>query len=201
MCEQALDCLHRWDRDDTLFLHHLAVNVSSRQFRSPNFVREITRGLVSAGIPPDLLVIEVTEGIVIENFEETARKMEELRAIGIRFSVDDFGVGYSSLSYLSRLPLDQLKIDRSFVTNVLQDPNDAVIAETIIGMGRNLHLQTIAEGVETKAQLNFLRDHGCDGFQGFLLSKPVPESDFLMLDRRWNVVPEKQTDRETSLSN
>ena len=113
--------------------------------------------------------------------------MEELREIGIRFSVDDFGVGYSSLSYLSRLPLDQLKIDRSFVTNVLQDSNNAVIAETIIGMGRNLHLQTIAEGVETKEQLKFLREHGCDGFQGFLFSKPVPESEFLLLDRCWNV--------------
>ncbi len=188
--EQALECLRCWEHNKTLFLHHLAVNVSSRQFRSPNFVREITRGLVSAGVPPELLVIEVTEGTVIENFEETARKMEELRDIGIRFSVDDFGVGYSSLSYLSRLPLDQLKIDRSFVTNVLQDPNDTVIAETIIGMGRNLHLQTIAEGVETETQLNFLREHGCDGFQGFLFSKPVPESEFLALDRRWSLAAE-----------
>ena len=106
--------------------------------------------------------------------------------IGLRFSVDDFGVGYSSLSYLSRLPLDQLKIDRSFVTNALQDPNDTVIAETIIGMGRNLHLQTIAEGVETETQLNFLQEHGCDGFQGFLMSKPAPENEFLALDRRWD---------------
>ena len=183
---QALDCLRRWERKNTLFFNHLAVNVSSRQFRSSSFVQEITRGLVSAGVPPERIVIEVTEGTLIENFEETARKMEELRNIGIRFSIDDFGVGYSSLSYLSRLPLDQLKIDRSFVANVINDPNDAVIAETIIGMGRNLKLQTIAEGVETEAQLNFLRDHGCDGFQGFLFSKPVPEADFLALERRWD---------------
>lgn len=177
----ALNCLRRWERNDTFFLDHLAINVSSRQFRSPSFVRDVIRNLVSAGISTQHVVIEVTEGTVIDNFEETAEKMEELRDIGIRFSVDDFGVGYSSLSYLSRLPLDQLKIDRSFVKNVLEDPNDAVIAETIIGMGRNLHLQTIAEGVENESQLNFLRDKGCDGFQGFLFCKPVPENEFLAL--------------------
>ena len=186
MFARAVESLRRWERDGALFLEHLAINVSSRQFRSPNLVHEITREILSAAVPANRIVIEVTESTVIENFEETARKMEELRDIGIRFSVDDFGVGYSSLSYLSRLPLDQLKIDRSFVTNVLQEPSDTVIAETIIGMGSNLQLQTIAEGVETETQLNFLREHGCDGFQGYLFSKPVPESEFLLLDRRWS---------------
>lgn len=177
----ALQSLQRWIANDTMFVDHLALNVSSRQFRSPDFVSDFVRDLVTAGVPTDSIVLEVTEGTVIENVEETARKMAELRDIGVRFSVDDFGIGYSSLSYLSRLPLDQLKIDRSFVTNVLSDVNDAVIAETIIGMGRSLGLQTIAEGVENTAQLNFLKAKGCEGFQGYLFCRPVPEAEFLAL--------------------
>ena len=155
-----------------------SINVNSRQFRSPDFVRETIRDLVSVGVPPQRVVIEVTEGTVIDNFKETALKMAQLRDIGIRFSVDDFGIGYSSLSYLSRLPLDQLKIDRSFVTDVLEDANDAVIAETIIGMGNSLHFQTIAEGVENIEQLQFLRDKGCHGFQGFCFLKPFRSTNF-----------------------
>ncbi|MEM7468108.1 MAG: EAL domain-containing protein, partial [Pseudomonadota bacterium] len=151
------------------------------QFRSPDFVNEFVRDLVAAGVPTKNILLEVTEGTVIENFDETARKMDNLRDMGIRFAVDDFGIGYSSLAYLSRLPLDQLKIDRSFVTDVLDDPNNAVIAETIIGMGRNLNLQTIAEGVETESQLEFLKNKGCDGFQGFLLSPPLTEVELLKL--------------------
>lgn len=177
----ALQSLRRWIDNDTMFIDHLALNVSSRQFRSPDFVSDFVSDLVTAGVPTDSVVLEVTEGTVIENVEETARKMTELRDIGVRFSVDDFGIGYSSLSYLSRLPLDQLKIDRSFVTNVLNDVNDAVIAETIIGMGRSLGLQTIAEGVENSAQLNFLKAKGCEGFQGYLFCRPVPEAEFLAL--------------------
>lgn len=177
----ALDHLRRWERSGNLFIEHLAINVSSRQFRSSHFITEARREIVAAGVPADRIVIEVTEGTVIENFEETAERMRTLRDMGIRFSVDDFGVGYSSLSYLSRLPLDQLKIDRSFVSNVLGDPNNAVIAETIIGMGRNLKLHTIAEGVETRAQFEFLKQRGCDGFQGYLFSEPVPEAVFLTL--------------------
>jgi EAL domain-containing protein (putative c-di-GMP-specific phosphodiesterase class I) len=180
---QALECFRHWDREGRAHLDHVAINVGSRQFSSPTFVSEVMRDLVAISVPAHHVVLEVTEGTVIENFEATARKMEQLREIGIRFSVDDFGVGYSSLSDLSRLPLDQLKIDRSFVTNALEDPNDRIIAETIIGMGRNLNLQTIAEGVESAAQLEFLRSLGCDGFQGFLLSRPVPECDFVVLDK------------------
>lgn len=177
----ALDHLRRWERSGKLLIEHLAINVSSRQFRSSHFVTEARRAIVAAGVPAERIVIEVTEGTVIENFEETADRMRTLRDMGIRFSVDDFGVGYSSLAYLSRLPLDQLKIDRSFVSNVLGDPNNAVIAETIIGMGRNLKLHTIAEGVETRAQFELLRQLGCDGFQGYLFSEPVPEAAFLAL--------------------
>ncbi len=177
----ALQSLRRWIGNDAMFIDHVALNVSSRQFRSPDFVSDFVRDLVTADVPTDRVVLEVTEGTVIENVDETARKMAELRDIGVRFSVDDFGIGYSSLSYLSRLPLDQLKIDRSFVTNVLNDANDAVIAETIIGMGRSLGLQTIAEGVENPAQLKFLKDKGCEGFQGYLFCRPVPEAKFLAL--------------------
>ncbi|MGR9089735.1 MAG: PAS domain S-box protein [Gammaproteobacteria bacterium] len=177
----ALKSLRRWIADDTMLIDHLALNVSSRQFRSPDFVSDFVRDLVTAGVPTEKVVLEVTEGTVIENVDETTRKMAELRDIGVRFSVDDFGIGYSSLSYLSRLPLDQLKIDRSFVTNVLNDVNNAVIAETIIGMGRSLGLQTIAEGVESAAQFNFLKDKGCEGFQGYLFCRPIPEAEFLAL--------------------
>lgn len=177
----ALRSLRQWIGNDTMFVDHVALNVSSRQFRSPDFVSDFVRDLVTAGVPTDRIVLEVTEGTVIENVEETARKMADLRDIGVRFSVDDFGIGYSSLSYLSRLPLDQLKIDRSFVTNVLSDANDAVIAETIIGMGRSLGLQTIAEGVENAAQLEFLKAKGCEGFQGYMFCRPVPEAEFLAL--------------------
>jgi EAL domain-containing protein (putative c-di-GMP-specific phosphodiesterase class I) len=164
-----------------MFIDHLAINVSSRQFRSASFVRDATRDLVAAGVQPGHVVLEVTEGTVIENFSETASRMTRLREMGVRFSVDDFGIGYSSLAYLSKLPLDQLKIDRSFVAKVTVDPGDAVIAETIIGMGRNLQMQTIAEGVETEAQHEFLIAKGCDGFQGYFFSRPVPESAFLAL--------------------
>lgn len=182
--QTALNQLHRWDLDGQMFIDHLAINVSSKQFRSAHFVRDTTRDLVATGVVPSNVVLEVTEGTVIENFAETTQRMSALREMGIRFSVDDFGVGYSSLAYLSKLPLDQLKIDRSFVTNVLTDESDAVIAETIIGMGRNLGLETIAEGVETADQHEFLLSKGCDGFQGYRFSPAVPNEDFLELPRQ-----------------
>jgi diguanylate cyclase (GGDEF)-like protein/PAS domain S-box-containing protein len=160
-------------------LQHLSVNVSSFQFRSRDFVGRVKDLIENTGVTPNHVVLEVTESTVIENIEQTIAKMKDLRGTGIRFSIDDFGVGYSSLAYLSRLPLDQLKIDRSFVTNVLTDSNDAVIAETIISMSKHLGMETIAEGVETMDQFEFLLDKGCQGFQGDLFCKPVAFDKFI----------------------
>ena len=123
-------------------------------------------------------MLEVTESTVIDKIQATVSKMEELKKIGVRFSVDDFGTGYSSLAYLSRLPLDQLKIDRTFVSNIDNDPANAVIVETIISMGQHLGLQTVAEGVEDESQLQFLSDRNCNAYQGYYFSKPLDRSDF-----------------------
>ncbi len=124
------------------------------------------------------LKLELTESMVLEDVQDTIAKMNALKNIGVQFSMDDFGTGYSSLAYLSQLPLDQLKIDQSFVRNIGINPSDAVIVQTIIGMALNLGMDVIAEGVETEAQHDFLKQHGCSAFQGYLFSKPVPLGAF-----------------------
>ena len=129
--------------------------------------------LIESGIDPACLKLELTETLMIEGVEETIGKMHALREHGICFSLDDFGTGYSSLSYLKRLPLDQLKIDQSFVRDVLDDPNDASIARSVVALGKSLGLKIIAEGVETEAQRMFLAGIGCDHWQGYLFSRPV----------------------------
>nr|WP_229508110.1 EAL domain-containing protein [Massilia sp. Dwa41.01b] len=150
-----------------------AVNVSVRQFLQPDFVAETLAILHESGADPARLKLELTETLMIEGVEETIGKMRALREHGIRFSLDDFGTGYSSLSYLKRLPLDQLKIDQSFVRDVLDDPNDASIARSVVALGKSLGLGIIAEGVETEAQRSFLAGIGCDNWQGYLFSRPV----------------------------
>ncbi|MDZ4253231.1 MAG: EAL domain-containing protein [Sulfuritalea sp.] len=150
----------------------LAVNVSGRQFHQANFVEEVLAVLRLTGANPRRLKLEVTESLLLHDIEDIVIKMSTLKAEGVSFSLDDFGTGYSSLSYLKRLPLDQLKIDQSFVRDVLTDGNDAVIARTIIALGRSLGLAVIAEGVETEAQFEFLAAEGCDAYQGNLFGKP-----------------------------
>ncbi|MDP2792521.1 MAG: EAL domain-containing protein [Sulfurisoma sp.] len=152
----------------------LAVNVSARQFRQPDFVDEVRQVLAMTGANPARLKIELTESMVVDNVGDTFEKMHALKALGVGFSLDDFGTGHSSLSYLTRLPLDQLKIDRSFVLNLPDSPGDAIVAQTIISMARSLGLQVIAEGVETEAQREFLDRHQCHAYQGFLFSRPLP---------------------------
>jgi EAL domain-containing protein (putative c-di-GMP-specific phosphodiesterase class I) len=152
----------------------MAVNVSARQFRHPDFVRQVLAVLERTGANPRRLKLELTEGLLIDNVEETVARMIAVKEQGVGFSLDDFGTGYSSLAYLKRLPLDQLKIDQSFVRDVLAGGNDATIARTIITLGQSLGLAVIAEGVETEAQRDFLAHHHCDGFQGYLFSRPVP---------------------------
>ncbi|CAB3784840.1 bifunctional diguanylate cyclase/phosphodiesterase [Paraburkholderia caffeinilytica] len=156
----------------------IAVNVSARQFREPDFVDSVLAVINRTGARADRLKLELTESVLVENVQDIIEKMSALRARGVTFSLDDFGTGYSSLSYLKRLPLDQLKIDRSFVRDILVDSNDADIARTIVALARSFNLGVIAEGVETEAQRDFLAVAGCHAYQGFLFCKPLPIQGF-----------------------
>lgn len=170
--------LKAWHHDALTRDLTLAVNVSSKQFRQADFVAQVQRVLLESGAKPTLLKLELTESMVLENVEDTIAKMRELKLLGVGFAMDDFGTGYSSLQYLKRLPLDQIKIDQSFVRDIASDPNDAAIVQTIIAMTEALGLNVIAEGVETEAQRQFLDQHGCHNFQGYLFSMPVPIEEF-----------------------
>jgi len=152
----------------------ISVNVSVRQFRDPEFVDTVMAIIQEAGIDADRLKLELTESLLATDIEVTIAKMGMLKKAGVTLSIDDFGMGYSALSYLKHLPLDQLKIDRAFVKDVLTDPNDAAIARTIIGLAQSLGLAVMAEGVETEAQREFLARHGCDCYQGYLFCKALP---------------------------
>ena len=152
----------------------IAVNVSARQFRDPQFVDQVMEAIAQTGIAPRKLKLELTESLLADGIEVTIAKMGSLQAMGVALSLDDFGMGYSSLSYLKRLPLNQLKIDRAFVKDLLTDANDAAIARTIIGLAQSLGLDVIAEGVENEAQRAFLAGQGCQAFQGHLFCPPLP---------------------------
>lgn len=175
--EEACRQIRIWEDQGHEF-NHIAVNVSSRQFRQSGFVQHVRQALGDAGIGADRLVIELTEGCVIEDIDDTIAKMQALQVMGVRISIDDFGIGYSSLSYLKSLPLSQLKIDQSFVRHI-QETNAAVIAETIIMMAKSLRLQVIAEGVESQEQIEFLKAKGCWFYQGYYFGKPVPADAFM----------------------
>jgi len=153
---------------------NVVVNVSARQFRHPDFVQQVLAVLDHSGADPHRLTLELTESALLKDVDETIAKMVKLKAYGVGFSLDDFGTGYSALSYLKRLPLDELKIDQSFVREVMTDRSDAAIARTIIALAQSLGLTVIAEGVETEAQRNFLAQHGCRAFQGYLFGRPGP---------------------------
>jgi EAL domain-containing protein (putative c-di-GMP-specific phosphodiesterase class I) len=159
----------------------ISVNVSARQFRSPGFTDQVLDVLRHTGANPYRLKLELTESLLLTDFADVTLKISELRSIGVSFSLDDFGTGYSSLSYLKQLPLDHLKIDQSFVRGVLNDPNDAAIARTILTLAASLDLGVVAEGVELAGQRDFLMENGCRSFQGYLFGRPVPVQ---MLDLR-----------------
>lgn len=159
----------------------MAVNISSRQFKQADFVQLVMRILDETGLPPTHLELELTESIIMENSGETIERMRELKSAGIRFSIDDFGTGFSSLSYLKRMPIDMLKIDRSFVQGITLSQDDASIAIAIIRLAHSLKLEVIAEGVETLEQFKLLKYLDCDKMQGFYFSKPVPEDEFMGL--------------------
>jgi diguanylate cyclase (GGDEF)-like protein/PAS domain S-box-containing protein len=172
--------LQTWSQNPETAHLTLAVNVSQRQFHHPDFVSQVMAALANSGTNPHLLKLELTESLLADDVDDTIAKMAELKAEGIGFSLDDFGTGYSSLSYLKRLPLDQLKIDQSFVRDVFTDANDAAIVRTVVALGKSLGLEVIAEGVETEAQHNFLRGLGCHVYQGYLFGRPVPIEEFLL---------------------
>ena len=162
----------------------LAVNVSARQFRQENFVAEVQVVIRHHAIEPSRLKLELTESMLLENIETIISSMKALKEIGVQFSLDDFGTGYSSLQYLKRLPLDQLKIDQSFVRDLVADSNDQAIVRTIIAMAHSLNLTVIAEGVETEEQRQLLRDNGCTHYQGYLFGKPLPPEQCVALLKR-----------------
>ncbi len=176
--ETACAQLKKWENDPLTSELTLAVNVSARQFRQPDFSKQVSEIIAQSSINPARLKLELTESTVLDNVADTIVKMHALKQIGVSFSMDDFGTGYSSLAYLTQLPLDQLKIDKSFVQNIGTKSSDAMIIQTIIGMAHNLGIEVIAEGVETEAQLDFLGEAGCLLYQGYLFGRPVPVKEF-----------------------
>jgi len=177
--ETAWRQLERWSKIPGAEDLVLAVNVSSRQFRHPDFVSRVIALISDQRADPRKLKLELTESLLLDDIDATVNKMQLLKEYGISFSLDDFGTGYSSLSYLKRLPLDQLKIDQSFIKDIQHDDsNDAAIAGTIIALGQSLSLNVIAEGVETHFQREFLAQNGCQVYQGYLFSRPLPVDKF-----------------------
>ncbi len=181
--ETACRQIAEWARDERMQHLELAINVSAQQFRMVDFVQRLEQVIVHHGIAAEKLKLELTESVVLEDVADVVGKMHALKALGVGLSLDDFGTGYSSLAYLKRLPLDQIKIDQSFVRDITTDLNDAVMVKTIIDMAQNFRLNVIAEGVESEAQLAFLRQNKCMAYQGYLFSKPVPVADFEALAR------------------
>jgi diguanylate cyclase (GGDEF)-like protein len=182
--ETACAQLQAWSVEARTCDLQLAVNVSARQFRQADFVDQLRKVIERSGADPLRLKLELTESLVLDNVADTIAKMNVIKQFGVSFSMDDFGTGYSSLSYLTRLPLDQLKIDRAFVSRLPDNQSDAVIAQTIVTMGSSLGLKVLAEGVENEAQRQFLENHGCHGYQGFLFSRPLPIEAFEQLLNR-----------------
>src|SRR3989339_112951 len=167
----------------------VAVNVSARQFRGGGLEEVIAKALTCYGIEPSHLMLELTESMLMAEPEEAVLRMTALKRLGVRLSLDDFGTGYSSLAYLSRFPIDQLKIDRSFVNDITTDPGAATIATSVIALAHRMRLSVVAEGVETEGQLGYLRQHHCDELQGYLFSKPLPAGEFAELLREGRNLP------------
>lgn len=179
--EKACHQILHWSAEPATSGLRLAVNVSAHQFQLDDFATAVERILTKTGASPNRLMLELTESVVLADLDNAMQKMRALKQLGVAFSMDDFGTGYSSLAYLSRLPLDELKIDRSFVSRLPGSKNDEVIARMVISMGRNLGLSVLAEGVETDGQMDALRRYGCHAYQGFLIARPSPIEEFLLL--------------------
>lgn len=154
------------------------------QFRSPHFVKSVIEAVQASQIDPQLLELEITESVVMDEPKIVIEALNQLKTYGIKVAIDDFGIGFSSLSYLQQLPLDRIKVDRAFVRDFAK-PNGAVIAETIVSLGKRLGLSTIAEGIETPEQAAAVKAMGCDEVQGFMYAKPMPTPDLLAFIRNW----------------
>jgi len=176
--EQACAQLKLWQQEPLTVNLTLAVNVSARQFHQAGFAEQVKATVKHYAINPNRLKLELTESLLLGNLEVTIATMTSLSAIGIQLSLDDFGTGYSSLQYLKRLPLNQLKIDQSFVRDIVTDSSDKEIIRTIIAMAEIMGMDVIAEGVETEEQLLLLMKNGCSQYQGYLFAKPVPVEEF-----------------------
>lgn len=176
--EAACRQLAAWSKNDKTRHLLLAINVSAHQFMMPHFLESVQTTIKTYGVDPSRLKLELTESVILSDLEDVIDKMQKLRIFGVKLSLDDFGTGYSSLSYLKRLPIDQIKIDQSFVRDIVTDPNDAVMVKNIIDIANNFKLDVIAEGVETEEQFNFLKKNGCLAFQGYLFGKPAPIAQF-----------------------
>ncbi len=174
VCQQ----MNKWDLQG-MFVPHIAINISPKQFHQADFVSVVIRIIAAHQIKPNRILLEITEGVFLKNIEEAISKMNVLKMYGFSFSIDDFGTGYSSLSYLKRLPFDQLKIDQSFTNDLINNSSGAAIVQAIIVMAEGLGLNLIAEGVETHQQLNCLSDYGCHFFQGYYFSKALPPDQFV----------------------
>jgi EAL domain-containing protein (putative c-di-GMP-specific phosphodiesterase class I) len=172
--ETACTQLATWSTQPELAHLTMAVNVSARQLKQIDFVDSVLATLASTHANPRRLKLELTESMLVDDVEAIIAKMGALRAHGVSFSLDDFGTGYSSLAYLKRLPLDQLKIDQGFVRNIVTDSNDAAIAKMVVALAESMGLSVIAEGVELKAQADFLAHLGCHAYQGYFFSRPLP---------------------------
>jgi diguanylate cyclase (GGDEF)-like protein/PAS domain S-box-containing protein len=197
--ETACAQLKAWEQDALTSHLKLSVNVSVKEISSKNFATEVITIVKQHGINTKLLRLELTESMLINNIEQIILTMNELKEIGIHFELDDFGTGYSSLQYLKKLPLIQLKIDQSFVRDVLTDVSDRVIVRTIIAMARSLNLDVIAEGVETKEQQQILLKKGCKHYQGYLFGKPVPIDKFnYFMSDIWGIIPAHTGDRSVA---
>lgn len=170
--------LSHWAGRPELADLQLAVNVSAQQLRQADFVEQVLGIIERCGVRPGRLKLELTEGSLVHDVDDVIAKMKQLRSHGVLFSLDDFGTGYSSLAYLKHLPLDQLKIDRAFVHELLTSASDAAIAKTVVSLGHSLGLDVIAEGVETQGQLGYLKSIGCHAFQGYWFCRPLPAPDF-----------------------
>jgi EAL domain-containing protein (putative c-di-GMP-specific phosphodiesterase class I) len=168
-------------RDLALSDLHIGVNLSARQFSDPDLPRIVSDALAESALCPDALWLEITESVLMEDAPATIDTLQALKALGVHLSIDDFGTGYSSLSYLKRFPVDVLKIDRSFVDGLGTDPEDEAIVAAVIGLGRTLGLEVVAEGVETDLQVGRLRELGCSLVQGFYFARPAPGADALAM--------------------
>ena len=181
--DQACSQLSVWADDERMHALTLAVNISAKQLSQPNFVDQVAGIMMAHRVAPSRLKLELTESMILDDLNSTIRKMHELKKLGIKLSMDDFGTGYSSFSCLRYLPLDQIKIGQGFIQGITHDGNDALLVKTIIDIAGNFHMNVIAEGVETEAQLTFLKHNDCTRYQGFLFSKPVPIDEFEALLR------------------